>query len=67
MVIAAFLRVGKCAEKSVATQKATAVFKTSSLASSWALCQQLSNHNHPHTAARTHTHTRAQTNVFATK
>lgn len=54
MVIAAFQRGGKCTEKSVATQKATAIFKTSSLASSWALCQQLSHHNHPHTAARTH-------------
>lgn len=51
MVIAAFQRGGKCTEKSVATQKAAALFKTSSLASSRALCQQLSHRNHPLTAA----------------
>jgi len=64
-VIAAFWKVGKCTEKSVATQKATALFKTSSLAPSLVLCQQLSHNNHALTAAHKHTHT--YTNARAMK
>ncbi len=65
MVIAAFQRRGKCTEKCGATQKATALFRTSSLAWSRALCQQLSPHNPPHTAAHTHTRSQTQTHTSA--
>lgn len=69
MVIAAFQRGGKCTETSVATHKATALFKTSSLASSRALCQQLSHRNHSYTAAQAHTYTlrHSSMNARATK